>query len=225
MAHRISGGDLGRVVTFSDAVVAVAITLLVIPLVSVTAPGPDRPLIAVITDNWRQIVAFLLTFVIVYILWQGHHRIFENFAAIDDRIITLNGLWLLTVVFLPWPSRMLDIDGNGTQAVWLYCVTLFLNAALLDLIYRRGRRRADLLIDPDLWPRWSLSAEFALIFAALTVVALFRPQFALWALWVVIPLRFVAQQEGRLRSLLWPSAPEGGRPSAPGGGPDLGSRP
>ncbi len=210
MKHLIAGRDLGRVLTFTDGVVAVAITVLVLPLVSVTAPEQGRPFYAVITDNWPMITAFLLTFLIVYIQWQGHQRIFENFVAIDDAIIRLNGLWLITIAFLPWPSRMLDVDGTGNQVVWLYCATLFLNSALLHALYRRGRRHPDLLGNPELWPRRSLSFQFAAIFAVLTVVALFAPRLALWSMWVVIPLRFLAQQDGPLRSVLWRSNPGDG---------------
>lgn len=203
MTHRISGGGLARVAAFSDAVVAVAVTVLILPLVSVTAPEGNQPFYAVITQNWPMITAFLLTFVIVYIQWQGHQRIFENLAAIDDPIIRLNGLWLITVAFLPWPSRMLDVDANGTQAVWLYCATLFLNAAALHAIYRHGRRNPSLLKNPELWPRWSISLQFAAIFAVLTALSLVVPTAALWLMWVVIPLRFLAQQDGPVRKLFW----------------------
>lgn len=207
MRHSISGEYLARVLAFSDAVVAVAITVLVLPLVSITAPESGRPFTAVITDNWRMIFAFLLTFAIVYILWQGHHRIFENFAAIDDTIVWLNGLWLATIALLPWPSRMLDVDGSGRQAAWFYCATLFLNSILLHAIYLRGRRHPDLLRNPGIWPQRSLSVQFAVLFAILTAIALIQPRVAVWALWVVVPMRFVVQQEGRLRAMLWPSPP------------------
>lgn len=207
MRHTISGEHLARVLAFSDSVVAVAITVLVLPLVSIAAPESGRPFTAVITDNWRMIFAFLLTFAIVYILWQGHHRVFENFAAIDDTIVWLNGLWLATIALLPWPSRMLDVDGSGRLTAWLYCATLFLNAILLHTIYLRGRRHPDLLRNPAIWPQRSLSFQFAALFAILTAVALVQPRVAVWALWVVVPMRFVVQEEGRLRAMLWPSPP------------------
>ena len=147
--HLIRGASLSRVVAFSDGVVAVAITVLVLPLVSLGVPDGSTSPWAIITDHWTTFFSYIITFIIVFILWQGHHRVFENFRAIDGPIMWLNGLWLLTIGILPWPSRLIDIKGSGQEVVWLYCLTLCLNSLLLHAIYQRGRRHPELLKDPE----------------------------------------------------------------------------
>lgn len=188
--RRITGSSLSRIITLSDGIVAVALTVLVLPLVDIPAPeGAESPF-TVITENADQIAAYVLTFVIVFMLWFGHHRVFENFRAIDERILWLNVLWLATIAFIPWPSRMLDVGNRGAEAVWLYCATMFVNTLVLHAIYSRGRRFPDMLEDPEVSrSRFSISAAFATLFGALTVIALFAPYVAMWLLWLAIPLQ------------------------------------
>ena len=198
--HLIRGASLSRVVAFSDGVVAVAITVLVLPLVSLGVPDGSTSPWAIITDHWTTFFSYIITFIIVFILWQGHHRVFENFRAIDGPIMWLNGLWLLTIGILPWPSRLIDIKGSGQEVVWLYCLTLCLTSLLLHAIYQRGRRHPELLKDPRVWDSWlSVSLASAAVFAVLTALSFLFPILAIWLLWIVIPIRFLLQQDGMLR--------------------------
>ena len=204
----ISGDALGRVVSFSDAVVAVAITVLALPLVSLGFPAGSTSPFAIITGNWAQIEAFLLTFVIVFALWQGHHRVFRNFKAIDGTIMILNGAWLLTIAFLPWPSRLISDASGGQQAAWLYCADLFLNSLLLHAITQHGRNHPELVRDDSLWQTWlTISIVFSAMFAVLTLLAFAAPQWALRLLWLVIAVRILIQQDGRLRSWFYSREP------------------
>lgn len=200
--RRISGSSLSRVIGFSDGVVAVAITLLALPLAAINIPADMSNPFQIVTDNWPAIIAFVLTFVIVFFLWQGHHRVFENFVAIDNAIMWWNALWLLTIVLLPWPSRLLDLGSQSRNAVWLYCATLCINALALHMIFVRGRRHPDLLRPGHAeWNSWvSISLIFAVLFAIMTAVSFLAPRLALSLLWLFIPLRLIMQQDGRLRS-------------------------
>ncbi len=203
-ARRITGSSLSRVIGFSDGIVAVAITLLALPLAAIDVPADMSNPFQIITENWPPIAAFLLTFLIVFLLWQGHHRVFENFVAINNQIMWLNALWLLTIVFLPWPSRLLDLGAESQNAVWLYCATLCINALALHLIFDQGRRHPD-LVKPGHppWNTWiSISLIFCVLFFIMTVVAFFAPRIALSLLWLFIPLRLLLQQDGRLRTRL-----------------------
>lgn len=199
-ARRITGSSLSRIISLSDGIVAVALTVLVLPLVDIPAPGGGASQFAVITENSEQIAAYVLTFLIVFVLWFGHHRVFENFRAIDERILWLNALWLVTIAFIPWPSRMLDVgtEGQEAEAVWLYCLTLFLNTFVLHCIYAHGRRHPDLLEDPALArARFSISAAFATLFGILTIVSFFAPFAAMTLLWLAIPLQFLMRHRRR----------------------------
>lgn len=90
----IIGRSLDRIINFSDAVVAVAITVLVMPIVAIDGPTSTHSMLDVLSENSGQLIAFGLTFLIVFILWQGHHRVFENFVAIGNTIMWINALFL-----------------------------------------------------------------------------------------------------------------------------------
>jgi len=195
----ITGRSLDRVINFSDAVVAVAITVLVLPIVDIAGPTDTHSMLSVISDNSDQLIAFGLTFLILFILWQGHHRVFENFVAIDNTIMWINAGWLATVAFLPWPSRLIDVSTNSVGAGWLYCLTLFLNAMFLHLIYQHGRRHSAYLINVDLWSSWvSISFVFAVAFGIMVIASILLPAIALWLMFLLLPLRFFVQQKGQL---------------------------
>jgi uncharacterized membrane protein len=103
--------DPDRLVLFTDAVVAIAVTLLVLPLVDAVAEtkAAHGDAGAVITDHKAQIYTFLLSFVVIARFWLTHHRVFEHVKAYSNRLIQLNLVWLLCIVILPFPT---DIVGN-----------------------------------------------------------------------------------------------------------------
>jgi uncharacterized membrane protein len=103
--------DPDRLVLFTDAVVAIAVTLLILPLVDAVTETRAENLDAVhvITDHKTQIYTFLLSFVVIARFWLTHHRVFEHVKAYNSRLIQLNLVWLLCIVILPFPT---DIVGN-----------------------------------------------------------------------------------------------------------------
>ena len=91
---------LDRLVTFLDAVVAIAITLLVLPLIEVLAEGGGEDLGALLADEVGQFGAFALSFVVIARLWLAHHRIVESVGAYDDLFLVVNLCWAFTIVLL-----------------------------------------------------------------------------------------------------------------------------
>jgi TMEM175 potassium channel family protein len=98
---------LDRFITFLDAVVAIAITLLVLPLTEIivgTHPPPHAT--EVFTQNGARFWSFLLSFAVIFRLWLGHHRIIERVGAYDTVFVWVNLGWALTVVFLPFATQL-----------------------------------------------------------------------------------------------------------------------
>jgi len=111
---RVYGGrQFDRLISFTDGIVAVAITVLVLPIVGLRAKQGELTVWQILNDNSGQITSFLLTFVVVAVMWQVHNRIFSRLAGFDDTIFWLNLLWLVLIVILPWSS---SLYGNGIDA-------------------------------------------------------------------------------------------------------------
>lgn len=95
-----------RLVNFTDAVVAIAITLQILPLIEVEGPKTGKTVWQVIAENFSHISAFSISFAVLMVLWFKHNRVFNVMRAYDGVILWLNSAWLLCIVFLPWPSAM-----------------------------------------------------------------------------------------------------------------------
>jgi len=98
---------LDRLVNFSDAVVAIAITLLVLPLVDLPKELSAKPFRDVISDNSWSLIGFGLSFLVIARLWRYHHAIFERVRDYNAPLIWLNLTWLFTIVLLPFPTALL----------------------------------------------------------------------------------------------------------------------
>src|SRR5438270_41361 len=134
-----------RVEAFSDGVFAIAITLLVL---TIAEPSSNyRNLGHQLWDRWPSLAAYVVSFLVIGIMWLNHHSVFNHFERIDRPLVYLNQLLLLTVVFLPYPTGVLGEAlrrGEGTQvAAVVYTVTMAINAycwSALWLYASSGRR-------------------------------------------------------------------------------------
>jgi uncharacterized membrane protein len=131
--------DPDRLVLFTDAVVAIAITLLVLPLVEAVSE-PATSALELISHNQDRIWSFLLSFAVIARFWLLHHRIFEHVKAYNSALIWLNMAWLLTIVFLPFPTGLIGEHGDDhfTKAFYVGCVlaSSLAQTILIVLIYR-----------------------------------------------------------------------------------------
>lgn len=116
---------LERVLFFSDAIVAIAITLLALEL---RLPVPeDQPLhYADLLRPWHLYLAFLLSFINISSFWNLHHRLFIYIKKMDDRLKLVNTCWLFFIVTLPFASSVLSDHLTDSAAVTLYTLNVLL---------------------------------------------------------------------------------------------------
>lgn len=118
-----------RLEAFSDGVFAIAITLLVL---TIAEPSDYRDLTHQLAERWPSLAAYVVSFIVIGIMWVNHHSIFDRFASVDRNLVYLNHLLLLTVVFLPYPTGVLGEalrQGHGARvAAVVYSITMTLNA-------------------------------------------------------------------------------------------------
>ena len=95
-----------RLTFFTDAVVAIAMTLLILPLTEgvTDARYEGRTTSEYLRDHSDELFAFALSFVIIASFWRAHHALFEHVAAYSQLLLWLNILWMFTVVWLPVPT-------------------------------------------------------------------------------------------------------------------------
>jgi uncharacterized membrane protein len=187
-----------RVEAFSDGVFAIAITLLVleIRLPEHTAGGAELTVWTRLAALWPSYLAFLLSFFVILIMWINHHELMRLIRAVDYPFLFANGLLLLTVSFVPFPTAVLAgqlATPESAAAVAFYCGTFVINslawALLWITIVRRGLLRSDVQPTTLLRIRNAYAAG-PLVYAVATVVAFYRPLLglainaSLWLLWI-----------------------------------------
>jgi uncharacterized membrane protein len=137
--------DTGRFETYSDGVFAIAATLLVLSFMVTTAPGAP-PLGHQLLHLWPSYLAYATSFLTIGIIWMNHHYCVETIARADRTLMFLNLLLLLTVAFLPFPTRLVAdyLQKDGEQAaVYVYDATFVLMAVIYNVWWRyasNGRR-------------------------------------------------------------------------------------
>lgn len=123
----------GRVEAFSDGVMAVAITLLVLDL-RVPEPEPGRSLASGLLELWPNALAYVISFIAIGIMWLSHHTMFHRLARVDQSVLVLNLVLLLCIVVLPFTtsvlSSYLDVPGQGVLAAVLYAGSFLVTSSL-----------------------------------------------------------------------------------------------
>jgi len=142
--------ETGRVEAFSDGVFAIAITLLVLDMKVPTAASiaGKRTLLQALLAQWPVYLSYLLSFLTVLIMWMNHHKIFLHIRRSDHPFLLLNGLLLMGVTFVPFPTAILaaHINQPGARvAGGVYSGTFLAIAILFDLLWRYASRGHRLL--------------------------------------------------------------------------------
>ena len=193
MAQIRSERGLDRLVNFSDATVAIAITLLILPLVdAATHIGGDN-LSEFFQDYWWEILAFVISFAVIARFWVVHHRIFESVVNYSGAMLWFNFLWLIAIVAIPFTANLLSASrGERPDVYALYIGNLLLATIGTQLIGIVLYRNPELMSEEarkDI-DRTRGVAELILIAAAL-VLAVLVPSiglFWLFLLWLADPL-------------------------------------
>jgi uncharacterized membrane protein len=131
--------ETGRIEAFSDAVFAIAITLLVLDVKVPRGLDGGRTLAWALGAMWPTYLAFVTSFATILIMWINHHRMFTLIGRADDRLMFYNGLLLLGVTIVPFPTALvaeyLRHDGQNTAAA-VYNGTFVFIAICYNLLWR-----------------------------------------------------------------------------------------
>lgn len=142
------GLSLERIVFFSDAVIAIAITLLAIEirLPDLGHEGGDA-LLSALSGLWPRYLSFVISFLVIGSYWWVHHRAFRAVRRYDEALIWLNLLFLLCVVFLPFASAVLGEHGNEPVAATFYAACVATTGLVETALWVYASRHHRLLDD------------------------------------------------------------------------------
>jgi uncharacterized membrane protein len=145
----VVGGEalgLERLVFFSDAVFAIAITILVldIRLPAGEEALNDAQLLAQLIGIWHQYLANLISFLVIGSFWISHHRKFRYIRHYDSSLRFLNLLLLMGIAFIPFPSSVLSEYGYRTATIF-YALTIIVCGLMSVALWWYATRHTQLI--------------------------------------------------------------------------------
>ncbi|MGH2739614.1 MAG: TMEM175 family protein [Actinomycetota bacterium] len=140
--------ETGRLETFADGVMAIAITLLILEI-DVPHAGPGRSLGEALGELWPSYAAYFVSFMTIGIIWVNHHHLFTVIQRTNHTFLVLNVLFLMTIAFLPWPTALvaehIRQHDARTLATVVYGLSMFSIAVMFNVAWRYAARGLRLL--------------------------------------------------------------------------------
>ena len=167
--------DLERLLTFVDAIAAVAITLLILPLVDLAGDihSEDDSVTELIRSHSGQFWSVALSFAVIARLWVAQHRVMRPVLATNRVVLAALLLWTLAIVFLPFPTALLSHGGEQriTKALYVGCLAV---SSLCLVAVAVAVRRDPTVRDPDELPevRPAMVTAVLLLLAFLIVITI-----------------------------------------------------
>lgn len=182
--------DLERLVFFSDAIVAIAMTLLVFGLKVDIAPKAHVTF-ADIGRAWPHFSSFVLSFFIIALFWKIHHEFFHYIRVVDSSLLWLNIVWLLFIVLLPFTSSLISTNFFDHPAIVTYCANILCITIFQNAIWDYVAVRPDYLKDigPADTTFYRVACNVAMVNAIVALaVAFFYPLIAFLILLTRLPV-------------------------------------
>ena len=128
-----------RLEFFSDAVIAIAATLLIIDIkVPIVSTSNGVTLLVALLNQWPSYVAFVISFLFIGIGWVNHREMFQYIQKTNHPLMLLNLLYLMFIVLVPYSASVLaDFIGRADQqtAALFYHGTLTLTSLFYNLVW------------------------------------------------------------------------------------------
>lgn len=169
-----------RAEAFSDGVFAVAATILVFNLID---PRVGSGLGRALLSEWPSYAAYAISFSTIVVIWVNHHAVTDTIERFDRRLLFINGLLLLTVAAIPFPTGLLahylQAGHDQTAASFAYGLTMTTMSIAFSVFNLYARRFRPTMVPLDwlafstgllLWPIATL-ASFVSVGVALVLYA------------------------------------------------------
>ncbi|HLQ82185.1 MAG TPA: TMEM175 family protein [Bacillota bacterium] len=131
---------------FSDAVIAIALTLLILPLMESVYEIDGGSTAAWVLAEAGPLINFLVSFAVIATMWSFHHGSFARVRAVTRPLLLLDLGWLATIVFLPVATALTNATEPDVLQHLFYIGTMLLSSVLLvaiNTVITRDRRVTD----------------------------------------------------------------------------------
>ncbi|MBN9105221.1 MAG: DUF1211 domain-containing protein [Propionibacteriaceae bacterium] len=187
------GASVERLVFFSDAAVAIALTLLILPLMEGVGEAVHEGLDAFgyLGQNISAVVSFVLSFVIIARFWRSHRRLFDRLEFEAPGIFWLNMAWLLSIVFLPVATAITGAMPVDRPQLTVYIGTMLIASLSLTGMEMVAWRHPETWVEGAQVSREAIHVSWAMVILMVLAlgVALAWPVVGYWALLLLLLAR------------------------------------
>ncbi len=182
---------LDRLIFFSDAVFAIAITLLALEIRLPPGLGElsNEELRQQLVAIWPSYLGFAISFLVIGSFWMGHFRQFRCMTRYDNRLLFLNLCSLMAVAFIPFPTAVLSEYGDRTATIF-YALAVAVVGVLKAVVGWYAERRDLIAPQTSAWERRQIIVRPLIItgvFLASIPVAFLNPTAAMLFWLLLLP--------------------------------------
>ena len=185
-----------RVLFFSDAIVAIAITLLALDL-RLQVPDGHHLTFNDLLLPWKNYLAFFLSFINIASFWRTHHQMYTYIHKMNERTMSYNIGWLFFIVTLPFCTSVLSTHFGDSAAIFLYGLNIFALSVFQNSIWDSADIKQDFIdtekVSDEERKRFRLMFNFDMFNGLLCIIlSFFMPTLAFFLLFFKIPVLFFA---------------------------------
>lgn len=191
--------ETNRIETFSDGVFCIAVTLLSLEIgVEVKGNDTNKDLMHSLLEKWPVCLAYVISFINVLLAWIGHHGLFKNLRNTNNSIMITNGLLLMLVALVPFPTKTLGLflqTGALQTAVVFYTGYFVLISLAFRLLWWAACRNPQLLVQGITKAQVSQTTKneniglicniIIMVVVFVSPVAALVLSFVMWIYWIV----------------------------------------
>ncbi len=185
--------QLERIILFSDAVFAIAITLLVLEI-KVPHVGEDtnNSLLNILIGMTPKFIGFFISFLVIGQYWIVHHKLFGFVEDYNGGLLWLNLIFLLSIVLMPFSTALYSENIKSTLSFIIYCSNISTSGIIAFILWRyvgsAKRNLSELNQHKDLLSYFSLrSLAIAFAFGAGVLISVFDPVLAKFSPLLIAP--------------------------------------
>lgn len=184
---------LDRIVFFTDAVIAIAITLLVI---EIQAPELEHHLINSelanrVFEMWPKYLGYMVSFLVISMYWVAHHRIFKNINNYNRKLMYINIIFLMCIAFMPFVTSLLfEYPAQFISVAAYASLVMIIGLALLGVWRYAVAQEYTYGNENDLELKSITKGLLAapIVFGLSIIIAIFSPFIAMLSWMVLFPL-------------------------------------
>jgi uncharacterized membrane protein len=193
-----------RVEAFSDGVLAIVITLLVleIKVPHLEAAHSINTSISALLNLIPKFLGYFLSFFFIAVFWVNHHRFFLLIKQVDNGLLWLNNLLLLSISFTPFPTAWIGEYPNDAIGLVLFSFVLILAGIVFNIMWRYANRAKlfhDTVEAPVILQAQKIGLVGPLIYFIAGMLSFILPLLT-WLLFFVVPIIYAFPQKGKKES-------------------------